>query len=576
MKDFFLKASHKKIWYFTHSARNGICFCKMDSNVISDFELLQRDALSDYSAIIDDNDIVHIACQNSDGDIIYLRNTEKGWNKYTILKSRTKESYPKNFRVIASKSLIHMFYNVKSADRMLLTHHIIDGQKFEPVALDYISGSFFCCIDSSETIYLFYRCSDSDVFGCRIFDQQSGLWSSYIALENTKGVNVNQFFIDLSGNLHIVGVADSNVVYIRVSDFTTHPLDDSESKLHDQSSVELNTRRKDDHQMNRSLKFGRGHTPLILSCSGRLFVMWNFNEKVRAFCSSDLGLNWQPNEFVSGRRMPVMLFGLSYTKYESIGSDIRASSCFGYIFENVVYLYALGKFFEVKPSLPEPDIHPQFQQGQQFNKEKKVLSMRDETNIKEHFFQNGCEDSKIQQQGRVHYFKSNGIENQRVDDFEIMRREFENELKLKFAAKNGSGSDGSYNLNNYSGNMYSQQNNPMSEDLFPKESSGSDMDLVKLKILIETYLGRCDKLERMIESIISGVNRSNELVSQLRENTETLLLNKDKESEMSKPDKKKKRKKQRKSDKKDKVSEKEKNIKNPPEDENYNDDDQKD
>lgn len=492
MKDFFLKASHKKIWYLTHSARNGICFCVMDSNTVTDFELLQRDALSDYHAVIDDNDTVHVACQNSDGDILYFINAGKGWSKYTVLKSRTKESYPKNFRLVAAESELHLFYSVRSSDRILLTHQVIGGQRTEPVALDYISGSFFCCEDAYENIYLFYR--SSDAYGYRSFDSGTGLWSAFRALENTKGVEANQFFIDLAGNLHIAGAVDSSVVYIRIPEFAVRAAVGSSGSI---PAKPVGT----DESLSRSLKFGRGHTPIIFFHAGNLFLMWNLNEKIQVFCSTDLGLNWQPNEFVSGRRMPLTLFGLSYTKHEAISGEIRASSCFGYISENIVYLYGLGKFFDVHQTAP------------QYNTDTVSQSIGRAVNTARHSGGGGIEPDS-HQQGRVHFFKSNGIETKREDDFEVMRREFENELKMKFAAKRGdSGFRGySHIEQDYGGISGMDSSAPV-----------GGMDLVKLKILIETYLGRCDRLERMIEGISSGVARSNELITQLCKDSENFF-----------------------------------------------------
>lgn len=489
MKDFFLKATHKRIWYLTHSTRNGICFCVMDSNTVTDFELLQRDALSDYHAVIDDNDTVHLACQNSDGDILYFRNAGKGWSKYTVLKSRTKESYPKNFRLLPTASALHLFYSVRSADKILLTHQIIDGGRAEPVALDYISGSFFCCSDAHENIYLFYR--SNDVFGFRSFDSTGRVRSSFAALDNTKGVEANQFFIDSAGNLHIAGVVDSSVVYIRIPDFANRAANISDGG----QTVKL-VRAGD--SLGRSLKFGRGHTPIIFSCANNLFLMWNLNEKIQAFCSTDMGLSWQPNEFVSGRRMPLTLFGLSYTKHEAAASGIRASNCFGYISENIVYLYGLGKFFEIRQTAPQynesPAVHPDIAVNQV------------------QYRSNSETEPDLQQRGRVHFFKGNGIETVREDDFEVMRREFENELKMKYSAKNGVAEADGYGLSEAAFGIQTTS-----------DSGSSGMDLVKLKILIETYLGRCDKLERMIEGISGGVSRCSELVARLCEETESFF-----------------------------------------------------
>ena len=73
--------------HFFYSKNEGICI--LDEN---GEKALLKNACSDFD-VCRLGTIIYLICQNHDGDIILLKYFDNAWHKYTLLVSKTKESY---------------------------------------------------------------------------------------------------------------------------------------------------------------------------------------------------------------------------------------------------------------------------------------------------------------------------------------------------------------------------------------------------------------------------------------------------------------------------------------------------
>src|SRR5665647_839446 len=136
MSDYLVKQSHECLWHFTHMQNNGLCFTKMNNAHKQEYEVLLKEARSDFDVIIDDNNHIHLVCQDDTGSIIYLNYFEDKWHKYTILMSKTPTNYQKNFQLVRINAWINMFYTIEYRGKKMLTHQILENSSVEPTVLD--------------------------------------------------------------------------------------------------------------------------------------------------------------------------------------------------------------------------------------------------------------------------------------------------------------------------------------------------------------------------------------------------------------------------------------------------------
>ena len=86
MRDYLVKQTHACLWHFTYMQNNGICFTKLNNARKQEYEVLLKQARSDYDMAIDDNNHIHLVCQDDTGSIIYLNYYDNKWHKFVILK----------------------------------------------------------------------------------------------------------------------------------------------------------------------------------------------------------------------------------------------------------------------------------------------------------------------------------------------------------------------------------------------------------------------------------------------------------------------------------------------------------
>ena len=72
MADYLVKRSYGFMWHFCHNS-SGICFCSMTNSHITEYEVLLPGGQSDFDVQIDDSDTAHLVCQDSGGNIIYIK-----------------------------------------------------------------------------------------------------------------------------------------------------------------------------------------------------------------------------------------------------------------------------------------------------------------------------------------------------------------------------------------------------------------------------------------------------------------------------------------------------------------------
>lgn len=324
-----MRENYKIIYYddgrkiiFFHSAGSGLC---IDSP--TGVQVLLDDAYRDYDVCKLCGEL-YLVCQNMQGDLIFLKYFDSKWHKYTLLMSKTRGAYEKNFFLLPTGSCVQLFYTINSGGKKLLVQQLL-GEGAEPVivaAVQNCAQPFYAVLDSELNTYIYYQ-SENNEFGCKMYKWSSKALGEFRAL--SKGACEHIYAaIDPFGRHHVCFVREKFIVYLMRANEGTY---DDEALLPHVSDM-------------------HNAPPYITFKSGKTYIVWQQQKNVMyAVRSENTGNFSAPVRIMSTAAEPIM-FGIRRNNERSMeagyfsGKDLR--------FFNV----GTGTKNMIKsPSLPIPD-----------------------------------------------------------------------------------------------------------------------------------------------------------------------------------------------------------------------------
>ncbi len=308
----FVKESYGVIWHFYHNA-HGICYCKMTDENITEYNVLLADGQEDFDVLVDDSNCIHMVYQNREGDILYANHFNGQWRKTTLLESKSREYYPKNFTLKRINNWLNLLYCIEYNGRKMLTHQIIDSTRGTPEVIDCIKDDFCSVQDSSGNIILLYYSETHKSYGIRRFVWSKKEWDDFSAMSVLESCNNIFLFYDAQDCLHIL--YDKN--------FSIYELSEGVENM-----------------------IGTGQRPLMFYQKENV-IMWEgvSDNKIYIKKESDSA----PTVIMSGSFSKPVRFGLRYTTYED---GIIADSCSGNIINGSIRMYGINNFFLISPTSP--------------------------------------------------------------------------------------------------------------------------------------------------------------------------------------------------------------------------------
>lgn len=308
----FVKESHSVIWHFYHNS-HGICYCKMTDENIGEYNVLLPEGQSDFDVIIDDFGYVHMVFQNFDGDILYANYYEDKWRRTTLMESKHRGYYPKNFVLKQAANQLHLLYTIQYNGRLMLTHQQISDPDVTPGVVDCIRDDFSVATDSAGNILVLFYSETQKKLGIKRYFQEKGVWGVFEE-QNIDGECKNPFlYVDNNDHIHIVFQREMTVIEY---------FEGKESVL------------------------GTGQRPIMFYYNTDV-VSWEgiTDNKVYIKRKDDN----VPTVIMSGGFSRPGRYKIRYTKYEY---GLRGECCLGNIINGSVRLYGISNFFVV-PYAPE-------------------------------------------------------------------------------------------------------------------------------------------------------------------------------------------------------------------------------
>ena len=308
----FVKESYGALWHFYHNA-HGICYCKMNDENITEYNVLLPEGQEDFDVLVDDSNCIHMVFQKNDGDILYANHFNGQWRKTTLLESKHKEYYPKKIALRRVNNWLNVLYCIEYNGRKMLTHQLVDTNLGSPEVIDCIKDEFCCVQDSSGNIILLYYSEIHKSYGTKRYVWSKKSWEEFEKLKLSEDCKNLFLFCDKDDNLHIL--YDKN--------FNVYEFYNGEEVL-----------------------LGTGQKPIMFFYRENT-VMWEgvYDNKVYVKKQSDNA----PTVIMSGSFSKPVRFGLRFTTYED---NLTADCCLGNIINGSVRLYGINNFFVVSHTSP--------------------------------------------------------------------------------------------------------------------------------------------------------------------------------------------------------------------------------
>lgn len=257
--------------------RSSIAYCEVSNFVRNNIVLNQlEDIGSEFDAVIDKNNFIHIVYQDLNKNIIYAVNMNSEWKKYELLKARENATtIADKFRIFRNNNYFGVLYTIDHNNETMLCSQFIDKNSI-PEVVGRISrefNDFIVLTDFSGNIYIFYCEKVGEGLGVRRFVWSKKEWSEFKPLEIPNSSVMLSAFIDEKNLLHICYKTAEGLFYknaeISFEDFLWQ-------------GEKLLTRQ----HANMSL------CPIINKFEQTLVISWGTFDKIIAVMSGDNGETW--------------------------------------------------------------------------------------------------------------------------------------------------------------------------------------------------------------------------------------------------------------------------------------------
>lgn len=215
--------SKKQYIFQTSSGQVQNIFYKSNSGIYSSFlrgknswteaAAVIKDTTPDFSACIDENDVIHIICQNTDGNIYHIYSRRGSWNLDEILKVKQPGFCIKHFYITTFDSTIFFFYVLEEKENKMLVFQTRDKRNMLS-APDLVSpirigaNMSYRLLKYKNSLMVFYNRANKNDNGIsyRTYIQSANRWSAPVDIPNEDKNEENEILSivsDCRENIHI-------------------------------------------------------------------------------------------------------------------------------------------------------------------------------------------------------------------------------------------------------------------------------------------------------------------------------------------------------------------------------------
>ncbi|HHW32268.1 MAG TPA: hypothetical protein GXX20_11465 [Clostridiaceae bacterium] len=216
-KHYIIKLSNGKIINIFYKDNAGILLSVLNKrNQWTEPLVLLKNCHPDFSACVDDNDNIHVLCQDNNGNIMYIYSNNNDWNIETILKSKNPSPYNKYLNLVYFQEVLIFLFVIEYGGRKILSYQIKEKDKLTaPKVIDYVpfvNKPFHVVLSPNNSLHVVYKFTESksNHIGFRTFIKEEDRWGEFIPITNYKGdSDLLSASSDISGSIHLLWQKDA-------------------------------------------------------------------------------------------------------------------------------------------------------------------------------------------------------------------------------------------------------------------------------------------------------------------------------------------------------------------------------
>lgn len=206
------------IWSFFVDNENNFCYTYNNETAV-----LLNGSTNEFDCSISHCGEIHIAIQNTYGEIIYIKYNGKTWQKYVILQNKFNRQSIFNIMLFIINGAPTVFYSIFHYHRFYIVYQSIKPEEnTNPKVIDYsFDGDFSVSYDNKNNIHLTYK-NEEEAFAYKIINiQYNNENNVYLNLpENVKRITslyynecLNVVFVLRFGNHYTVNYKNITTNY---------------------------------------------------------------------------------------------------------------------------------------------------------------------------------------------------------------------------------------------------------------------------------------------------------------------------------------------------------------------------
>ena len=190
---YIIKQSDGTTWSFSFNKDEGIIYKFFKENTWSEYHVLTKEALKNFSVILLPDDSINVLYQDLTGTIILSKYDGEQWNEQKILTNEKNETFSIYFKTAINENKIQIIFSIfnKENNTATLFHQILDEKNnlsspkiIDRIKYDYDVPFVLYSPDNKELFIMYQRFLNSHEIGYKSFDNDK--WSDFKLIDTSK------------------------------------------------------------------------------------------------------------------------------------------------------------------------------------------------------------------------------------------------------------------------------------------------------------------------------------------------------------------------------------------------------
>ena len=192
---YIIKQSDGTTWSFSFNKDEGIIYKFFKENTWSEYHVLTKEALKNFSVILLPDDSINVLYQDLTATIILSKYDGEQWNEQKILTNEKNETFSIYFKTAINENKIQIIFSIfnKENNTATLFHQILDEKNnlsspkiIDRIKYDYDVPFVLYSPDNKELFIMYQRFLNSHEIGYKSFDNDNEKWSDFKLIDTSK------------------------------------------------------------------------------------------------------------------------------------------------------------------------------------------------------------------------------------------------------------------------------------------------------------------------------------------------------------------------------------------------------